>query len=764
MKTQATGRFSGKVLILLAVLFLPTLSGCSAAKAKAQILHLFGIMSDEDYQSYLNLVDKNQLNSDNSYFAPELEVGSGSIAPEGSVHVTFAQNSYMNTQYFRDTGFNEQVGAECYLMPGDCIYAPEPSCDNPSSQWYKFDRFCIYAYDETGKRMKELFWGDEENSELVLRVPADPAVSEISVIPQGKYEKRTLELTDFYIDGTEHPQELSGIWIVNGTEVSTERIEISPVEPLFIDLKYDDTQYGYVESNPDSFYHEKGLVRFEVTDANQDIKQFSVELRPLKGMFWFDPSQYPVENGSVTFQYYGKDITKARDIPDGKSITCTLVPAEGYHTFESTHSIFINASDPDKTNANIKDAIKFFPEKNVTVRLPQPAFGGTITYTANGTVLSGETCSLPCGTDIKMEFDHWNGWIVNADAGKDYVVEPEADQTVGISGVDIDHLFTETDKHKPILQLVLDDSMKDVHFTVSTSDAAPNDTVLSYEDGSKISIIPDFMGQNDREIFGGGKIGTGSGITLTITNDTILLGYAIKLEIVTKDTEENESRSVRYVMDLPATETIDLYDEQQLVTSPTVYENVTIKASMVEVSQYSGKDLPHAAVTVKLADEDTPCILKDGDVLESSRDVEITITPNSGYYIKGSKRNNGVYCETMKYSKWEKDCEKILERHPAEKVWQVTLDTSDRYGTCTYKLDNTTITDTTTVSIREGQKLTLVYELTDLNYQISRNGPSGFFDSIFHKETETVSIPVSESLDGQTVRCPDYITVERKEG
>lgn len=53
--------------------------------------------------------------------------------------------------------------------------------------------------------------------------------------------------------------------------------------------------------------------------------------------------------------------------------------------------------------------------------------------------------------------------------------------------------------------------------------------------------------------------------------------------------------------------------------------------------------------------------------------------------------------------------------------------------------------------------------LTDPNYQIARNGFGSFWDGLIHKETESVTIPVSESLDGQTIKCSDYITLERTE-
>lgn len=765
MKIQAAGRSS--ILICLSLLFLLTLSGCSAG-TKASFLHLVGIMSDEDYQIYIQLIDDGNLDPDNNtYTAPELEDDSVLPPLEGSIHVTFAENSYMDAHYYRDAAFTEPIDPKwCYLMPGDSIYAPEPDCDHPSSQWYKFDRFSICAYAEDGRKSKELSWNDETDPTLVLCVSTDQAVSEISVIPLGKYEKRTLELTDYYTDSTGHHQELDGTWVVNDTEVSAGRVEVSPVESLSIDYKYDSTKYDYVGSSPSSFYQGKGLVRFEITSADQDISQYSVELRSLEGIFAFDASQYQAENGTVTFWYNGIDITKAGTtyIHDGDSLTYTLVPADGYHASENIAPIVINASAPDKTDAAIKRAIKFYQDADATVYLPQPTIngkivGGTIIYTANGRVLSGQTCTLPYGTVIAMEFKHWDGWIVDPNASKMYTVEAIPTQTVGITGSDLTKLFTEAESHKPELHVVVSNNMKDATFAISTSDPSSNKNNLRYDDGSNASIIPDLLGQNDREIFSG-KIGTGSGIRLTIANDTPSGGDAIKLEITTKDSGKKEHKTIKYITDLSQLEEPihQLYTASQRTGSSIRYETVTIKISKVEVSTYKTQSLPHASASVKLLNEDTSYTLQSGDVLESSREVEITITPDTGYYIEGSKPNNGTYSEKLKYSKWEKESAKILEKHPAQKLWYVTLDTSDSYGTCVYKLDGAVRSGR--VPVRKDQKLTLEYAITDPNYQISR-AAWAIWEST---ETKTITISIDESLDGQTIQRSNYITIEHKEG
>lgn len=753
------GHICRKQIILLSLLLLVLLSGCSRAEAGAKMLHSFGITSDEEYQAYISLAENGQLDEDGNYASEELDGAQEFLPPDGSVHVTFAENAYISVQYYLDSGLTKPVDPQrCYLTPGDCLYAQTPDCEHPYSQWYKFDCFCIYACDENGKRIKELSWTDEADPALVLRIPEEPAVSEVSVVPMGQYEKRTLELTDYYIDSAGAQKELDGTWIVNDEEVSTRRTEVSPVESLFIDYRYDETVYDFVASSPSSFYHEKGLVRFELTDASEDISQYSVELRELAGSFAFDPDEYPASHGTVTFSYNGLAIDGVTYIDDGGIIHYTATAQDGYLHPSGEGYIIVDASNPDKMDEKIRESITFYPDEEVTVNLLQPETGGSIEYFADGKKLSGQTCTLRCGTVITMEFDHWNGWVVDANAGKQYTVTEAKNQTVSITGSDISRLFRESDDHKPTLNIVVKDSMKSAIFEVVASENGKKN--LSYAAGSKNSIIPDLLGQNDREIFGGEKVGTGRDVVLSVTDDTIFAGYAMKLEIETKDIKGNEKKLIQYVTDLPAEIPVGLYGESRPAASTAVYENITVKVSKVEVSTYTVRKIDHATVSVRLADESD--LLQNGDVLEASREVEITITPDEGYYIEGSKLNSGVYSDKMKYSKWEKDAEKTLEKHPAQKLWYVTLDTSDAYGTCAYTLDGKAVSGK--IGIRKGQKLTLVYTLTDTNYQISRKGINGILGGIVKSSVENKTIPVSEALDGKTIRRSEYITVERKGG
>lgn len=743
----------------LCLLFL--LSGCSAAED----LILRTAVPAEDYQEYADLRDSGQLDPDGHYIAPDLAEPDDAPQPdESGIHITFAKNEYIDISYYLDPDLKQTAPESgCTLKPGDCLYYdPEGiTYDHPYALSYEFDRFAVFEYTEDGERGKELSWDKESGGpDVVLKIPENYKGSELSIMPLGRYEKRTLEFSDYYIDSADRQQELDGTWLVNDEQITEASMLVSPTESLSVDYRYDQEKYAFVSSTPASFYHDKGLVRFEVADALDSVERYCVELRSLEGTFLFDPSQFPASHGSVEYQYQGRVLTEAIYIPDGEVISYTATPEKSYRHPRGSGQVIVNASDPDKTRADLKEAAHFIPDGQVDVILPQ-AVGGTIEYTVDGATLEGEKSTLPSGTVITMQFTPWNGWVCNEMDGYEYTVEGPGPKTVSVEGLDINHeLFKESDNYMPTLDLVVEKSAKDVLIDLYSGDKAVKEA-LSYGSGDKTSSLPDWLGQNDRSVFHE-KIGTYPNITLTFKEDTILAEYALKLDIRLKDTRGNESHSVRYVEKLPAKEELNLYDSQARSRSNAVYETVTVAVSKVEVVPYHTESAEHAVITAQLADVKDLYLLRDGELLEASRDVTITIAPEEGYYISGSENNAGTYTQTLKYEEWEKKFQSILDKHPAKTLWYVTLDAEDAYGDCVYQLGKEKVSGR--VGVHEGQKLTLTYTVTDPDYRIVKGTVAGLIGKITRSETEQCDIPITEALDGQTITRADYISVEKQGG
>ena len=743
----------------LLLLFSLALTGCSSVENA--ILYGSGIMG-EDYEEYIMLKENGQLDQ-NGYYETRGNEEEDFKPPTDSVHVTFGNNAYLNVKYYADAELTEQIDTEqCYLKKNDCIYAEEPVCEHPYNKWYRFDRFCVCAYDKDGNRGEELNWqNDEKNEGLVLRVPADYEGREISVEPLGRYEEQTFSLDDYYVDSAGQPQQLNGVWSVNEQEITDKEVRVNPAEPLTIDYHYDPDEYCFVSSEPYSFYHDKGIVRFETAYADSENTTYSVQLRPVEGIFLFDPRQYVIEHGTVEFLCNGRPITEKCDVADGDVIYYEAKPEFGYRISEEKGSITVNANNPELTNENIQSAVKFYPNEEVEVKLPQPEMGGRIEYMADGKKLTDVSCKLLCGAVIRMNYINWNGWQINPmlyDGMTYKVSEQQIGQCVTLKGVDIyKDVFVEASEHKPNLHIVVSDDFKDA--TIQLLAAGIDGKDISYAIAEKKRTFP--WSSKDRTVCNE-IIGTDRDISIKVTNDTIFQGKAMKLDIVKKDNEGRKYHTIKYVTKLTGNpELISIYDLNEAETSSIVYTDIEITINKVEVVEYKPLTAGHATVTVTLDDVTEPDVLKAGDILEQSREVRIMVTPAADYYMTGSDIKNNSYTDTVEYSEWDKEGEKILQKHPVKKLIRVNLDQTDSYGRCVYELDGRSVSGT--IKVKEEQKLVLKYTLTNSDYKIVRSGGvNGFLGGMMHRNTESRTIPLSEKLDGKTIRRADYITVERK--
>lgn len=418
--------------------------------------------------------------------------------------------------------------------------------------------------------------------------------------------------------------------------------------------------------------------------------------------------------------------------------------------------IKINVNNSEETEEQIRGCVQFYENKMVNVTLPKPV-GGTIEYCVDEKAIVGNQCELPSGTEITMRFMNWNGWINNLKDGRKYIVTDQPKQSVSIEGLDINKdVFKEDDEHKPLLNVVVTDSVKDAIFDIGN--VKEN---LKYAEGNKTSVIPDWMGKKDRIIFSE-RIGTYPNPVLDIREDTVFAGEAVKLEIEKTDTAGQKEKEIIYIQKLPADQEIEIYRSKDRAGSSKVYKEINVIVSKVDVVPYERSNIDCAKVFASISGVTGAHVLNNGDVLEESCEVEIEIIPDKGFYIADADEVDGIYRDTMKYSTWKKECEKIYKKHPVKQIWHVTLDTNDEYGECVYILGEEEVEGN--VEIREEQKLTLHYNITNPDYEIGRSGISRLWKEIVHKETEDCVIPISKELDGKVIRRQDYIEIRpRKE-
>ncbi|SOC16467.1 PI-PLC domain-containing protein [Pseudobutyrivibrio ruminis] len=789
--------------------------------AKKVFTGVADIEDDENYKQYKELDDAGQLSEDGMYKEASSLVNedeSEEVRP-AQVLVTFAENDNLNISYYKDSGMQEQIEGSCYLNPNEAVYANVAVSNDAKSNLYKFSEFKIFEYDETGKAT-EVNWANTNNDEnLVFQIPMDYTGKDISVVPVGMYEKRELLLNDYYIDEDGNSKSLAGAWTVDNEETDSNSIKISSVTSYLVSYQYDSSKYFFVKSEPEAQYQDNddGVVIFEEGKAFSDVGKYNIELHPyitvqLKGnrewtykvnkvsagdekkeqtisglkyndkitveskkkidwdyndsllsydedkvddgyeytfvvkeanaSFMFDPNEYTYPHGSLRFKCRGQILTERTYIGEGSQIEyeCETVD-DGYWLPNGNHSITVSTAEQTKQELS---SIKFFEKKEVTVNLPQPSYGGSIVYYNNDSEIKGNNVKVYAGTPISLDFVGWEGWICNYEDGYQYRSTEDSSQQVSIEGKEVDIAFTEDESHKPELTVVLDNSLEtDLKVSVNASSFS---TEKHYKDGI-------LSGSTTIEA---GKIGTENGISLGFANDTIKAGQALKITYKAKNADNKKYiEETRYVQKIPSTEIFNIYDANDIATAKDYYESVKISISRVDVNTFKSVSVDNGNVSLQY--EDTGNTITNGDIVDNDRNVIVTITPDKGYYVSGSKNvSKDIYTNTMSYKKYKNDIEKIIKDHQIKKVFTVTLDSEDAYGDVLYKLNGTEVTGT--INVREGQKIKLTYTISDSKYQIK----TGFVHLPGAGKEQSVEIKIDSSLDGKTIKREDYFDVESK--
>ena len=261
------------------------LTGCAIVDEKlGQVfLERSGVTEQEDYARYEQYLKAGSLDEAGQYAPPDEK--SGAEAPDGKIHVTFASNRYMEILYYTDAAMLTPLStSECYLNPGDTIYAKLEEYDNSNSNLYRLAEYRFRSYDADGSIQNE-YVREATSDVLAYTIPADFTGTELSVLPVGEYADAELSVSAYYVDdsGTEHALGNAGTWYINDTELQTSTAQVSPIEPYVLEFHYDTENYFYVQSEPDCFTKDPsstGTVEFWEVQPTNAGTVYRVELHP----------------------------------------------------------------------------------------------------------------------------------------------------------------------------------------------------------------------------------------------------------------------------------------------------------------------------------------------------------------------------------------------------------------------------------------------------------------------------------------------------
>lgn len=155
--------------------------------------------------------------------------------------------------------------------------------------------------------------------------------------------------------------------------------------------------------------------------------------------------------------------------------------------------------------------------------------------------------------------------------------------------------------------------------------------------------------------------------------------------------------------------------------------------------------------------------LKFGDTVTVETTGKLAIV--SGDYRNVSAIKEGLaegktrYLLKIGQQKMDNKVTKLRELIDVNREFVLTLEEFCEHGKCIYTLDGKEVSGN--IRVKESQVLKVKYQLTDADYRFV-NGNGGFF-GLFKKTEETVTIPITEDLDGQKIYAEKWVEIEKKE-
>ena len=304
------------------------LSGCSAEELKDKpdaMMKNYLLHDNSQYNEYLNMKELNEENvdADGYYFDEEIAKSELESHP-GMIHVSFASNSLLTVKYFIDSDCKEEIDKKnCFLNPGDTIYAKVDSTSLVQSNTYEFHGFTIAVFD-----------GDQANfnyasiDDTKITIPNDIQYREISIIPDGAYKSRNLSFKADFKDVSGNTIPLSPVWTINVGEQSystkSDSYSVEANAAFRVKAQYDPNEYYFIkdESEPicESFNDESGTVTFAQYDAQSAVdsyklvfgKKFDIRIDSVSATapvtIWVDGKKYDPEYPLIASAKLGAEV------------------------------------------------------------------------------------------------------------------------------------------------------------------------------------------------------------------------------------------------------------------------------------------------------------------------------------------------------------------------------------------------------------------------------------------------------------------------
>lgn len=496
---------------------------------------------------------------------------------------------------------------------------------------------------------------------------ADDAISEFKV-ELAPYTPITLNLSDLGINADftlsnsatnklEVNTDINKVRGIKGDHLSC-KISTDPEKNnLYQLIKNNDLEIKNLKLLSDD---KMGTWEFEIVDENEGVS--------------FNPSIFSFEHGEINFYQKNNCINAPTKLYEGDIIQYIATPDIEYYYKGEQKDEYEYIFHPLYSEYEIQNDFKFV--KKQTKILEYPKEGGTIIYKLNGEIvpenekeiyyLEGKdhlTIEIKPDVNYKLSTDKaYSGMEIKFDNNS---------QLIRIDGKDINHLFIPTDESSnAIIQMNIDPTVgEELKFDINSYSpekifshivvwginppSKPNFTEYfqKKEKSPCISFIEGSIGDTNYY----GKFFPATGFSINVSNGNITKDKAIRFTIDSTDSNGKEYHYVRYVNSVPGSVEVP-------VDTSKIYKKFTITIAKVSVEIHNSDryNVPNTDVAINFTDDDDKLLLNNGDVIESTRDVEMVITPKTGYELIVDGNIVAEYKISCKYSKLHENFSKEL--------------------------------------------------------------------------------------------------------
>ena len=449
--------------------------------------------------------------------------------------------------------------------------------------------------------------------------------------------------------------------------------------------------------------------------------------------FMLIPSEYTYPHGTIEFSSNGTVIIERTTLESGSEIQYIAKSIdEGYWLPNNGGTIIVNGSETATELHNIR----FYPQKTVSVLLPQPIAGGRIVYSTEDGVLDGASAELVCGMRIYADFNADNGWESKLPDHSIYVVPETNNQSVSFGNISINDIFRENEGHKPDLTVRINRNVGKCLTSISASGYRLTDQ--SVTDGDNIL---DAL----KTVVSSEKIGTDQSIVLTFNNIDLLDNNNTLRITVNKETKNGGYKEIYYVNKANTPLSIPLNKDKE-------YSAVRIQIEGVKADPFTYMSITDADISVRFEDI-TPDMSSDsvtitaGTLISGERRINVTIIPHTGFYIDGAYVKDNTYSRSMTYDEYTRLSPDEIQKQ-VKMICSINLVTEDEFGDVEYLVDGVSLSGIT--EIKEGKEILVRYTLKDDSYEIVGDR------DIFTQAVNLIDNSVSRKIEVRIKVAPEH--------